>query len=440
MPTARLKLLLLLLCCPLMAGLALMACNTAPQPAANVATTAAALPRIIERARTPEPRVITPEDLPKPFATEAVGNPPTVVDKMPDNATLEVPPGFDVTEFAAGGDFKRPRNFTEAPNGDILVSDSGANNIVLLRDANKDGKIDNATERHVFVEGLTRPYGMAFHGDWFYVGNNNSVVRFKYEAGATKISAPAQKIADLPADQERGHWTRNLLFSPDGKKLYVSIGSVSNIEAGEAPQRATICELDPETGKHTIYGSGIRNPVGLAWNPVNNDLWTCVNERDGLGDDLVPDYATSVKKGGFYGWPYSYLGQNVDPRREKDQKPDLVKRAIVPDVLIEAHGAAIGLVFYTGNMFPEEYKNDAFVALHGSWNRSKRHGYKIIHIPFKDGKPEGGYRDFLTGFAPDLAAKEVWGRPAGLLARSDGSLLIADDGGKKIWRVSYRKP
>lgn len=381
--------------------------------------------------------VIQPNGLPKPFATESVRNPPRVV-PQPNGAKLEVPAGFDVAVFSEG-DYQEPRWVKQMPNGDLFLADSRANTIYLLRDSNKDGKIDNATERFTFATGLNRPFGMAVQKvgaqTYFYVGNTNSIVRFKYQAGQTKLEGQPEKLVDLLPG---GHWTRDILFSKDGKKMYVSHGSASNVNEGEPEIRAAINEYNPDGTGHRIFASGIRNPVGLAWNPANGELWTAVNERDLLGDDLVPEYATSVKEGGFYGWPDSYMGSNVDPR-VKNPRMELVKRAIVPDVLIEPHSAALGIVFYTAKMFPSAYQGGAFVALHGSWNRKERTGYKVIFIPFKNGKPEGGYEDFLTGWLPSEVSPEVWGRPVGVEVIRDGSLLVVDDGGKKIWRVTYRR-
>ncbi|MBI1760384.1 MAG: sorbosone dehydrogenase family protein [Acidobacteria bacterium] len=390
-------------------------------------------------AGKPQRIVIKPDGLPKPFATESVRNSPKVV-KAPAGATLSVPAGFDVSVYA-DGDFKAPRYLIEGPNGDVFVSDSYGDVVYLLRDANKDGKIDNATERFTFATGLKRPFGMAIQKvgaqNYFYVGNTDSIVRFKYEIGATKVEGTAEKLIDLPTG---GHWTRTILFSKDGKKMYIAVGSGSNVNAGEPEIRAAINEYNPDGSGHRIFAAGIRNPVGLAWNPfskaANGELWTAVNERDLLGDDLVPEYATSVKDGAFYGWPYAYMGQNEDPRR-KGENPALVAKTIVPDVLIEPHAAALGIIFYTGKMFPKEYQGDAFVALHGSWNRKERSGYKIIRIPFEKGKPEGGYENFLTGWVPDKMGLEVWGRPVALVMLRDGSLLVSDDGGNKVWRVTY---
>jgi glucose/arabinose dehydrogenase len=377
--------------------------------------------------------VIKPESLPKPYATSSADNNPKVA-PAPAGAELSVPAGFEVKAFAEGG-FSNPRWLVEGQNGDLFLSDNMANSITLLRDANKDGVIDNATERFEFATGLNQPFGMAIQNGYFYIANTNAVLRFKYQPGQTKLEGEGEKIIDLPGEGYRQHWTRNLIFSKDGKKLYVSVGSETNI-GEEEPRRAAINEYNPDGTGHRVYASGIRNPIGLAWNPATGQLWTAVNERDGLGDDLVPDYTTSVKEGGFYGWPYSYIGKNADPRLDGKGK-DLVEKAIVPDVLLEAHCAALGLVFYTGKMFPKEYQGDAFVAMHGSWNRATRHGYKVVRVPFEKGKAEGGYENFLVGWVPDTSAKEVWGRPVGLVMIRDGSLLVVDDGGKKIWRVTY---
>lgn len=379
--------------------------------------------------------VLTSNGLPKPFASESVRKPPRVI-AQPSGAKLQLPPGFELAVFSEG-EYKKPRWIKEGPNGDLFLSDYEANAIYLLRDTNKDGKIDNAAERFTFATGLDRPFGMAVQKigsqTWFYVGNTGSVIRFKYTPGQTKVEGSPEKLLEVPTG---GHGTRDVLFSRDGKKLYVSVGSFSNVKEGEDPRRAAINEYNPDGSGHRIFASGIRNPVGLAWNPVNGQLWTAVNERDLLGDDLVPEYATSVKDGGFYGWPDSYMGQNLDPRVQSPRQ-ELVARALVPDVLIEPHSAALGIVFYTGTMFPKEYQGDAFVALHGSWNRSRRSGYKVVRIPFANGKPEGGYENFLMGWVPDETGEEVWGRPVGVTMIGDGSLLVVDDGGNKVWRVTY---
>ncbi len=384
--------------------------------------------------------LITADMIPKPFETGTSNNPPTEMKVPPPNAKPVAPEGFEVSVFSEG-DYTYPRIMIEAPNGDLFLADTRGEKIYLLRDVNKDGKIDNATERFVFAEKLTKPFGMAINKGYFYIGDTDEVLRAKYEIGATKLTEKLEKIADMPGGKEgKGHSTRNLLFNADGTKLYVAVGSASNVDNEIAePRRAAINEYNPDGTGHRIYASGIRNPVGIAMNPVTKEVWVSVNERDGLGDDLVNDYVTSVKDGGFYGWPFMYLGKNVDPRRQDDLAKVKLADPIVPDVLIESHGAATGLCFYTGTMFPKEYQGNAFVALHGSWNRSLRHGYKIVRVPMKDGKPEGGYINFMNGWIPGPDAKEVWGRPAGVLMIKDGSLLVMDDTAKKVWRVTYKK-
>jgi glucose/arabinose dehydrogenase len=367
------------------------------------------------------------EQLPKPFATPSSGNPPAN-EPRPPNATLYAPPGFHISLYADKlGD---PRAMLQAPNGDVILSEPGEGKITILRDANHDGV---AEQRSTFASGLDNPYGLAFHGRWLYVGNEGAVVRFPYAPGQTTAKARPEQVAVLPSG---GHSTRGVIFSRDGTKMYVSIGSASNVSAGEPPERAAIIEMNPDGSGKRIFASGLRNPVGMAWQPSTNALWTVVNERDGLGDDLVPDYATRLQPGAFYGWPYAYLGAHEDPRRA-GERPDLVRKAILPSVLIQAHSAPLGIAFYTGTMFPPEYRGRAFVALHGSWNRSRRTGYKVISIPSKDGQPAGGYDDFVAGWSPSETSRSVWGRPVGLLVLADGSLLISDDGGGKIWRVTY---
>lgn len=392
------------------------------------------LPKIVEFEKPPKIQ-LKPNDLPVPGATESARRPSKQVE-MPKDAVLNVPKGFKVNVFAEGG-FNYPRWMALAPNGDVFVADSRANKIIILRDKNKDG---TAEERFTFAENLSQPFGMAFWNDWFYIANTDSVVRFKYKNGQTKAEGEPEKLIELTKGGYNQHWTRNLIFSPDGKKLFVSIGSETNASVEADPRRAAISVYDPDGKNHRIFANGLRNPIGLAWNPKSGELWTAVNERDGLGDDLVPDYITSVKENGFYGFPYVYIGKNVDPRRKEDVKPEHLEKVIVPDVLLISHSAALGIVFYDGKMFPKDYRNDAFVALHGSWNRQKLTGYKIIRVKFKNGKlVENAYEDFISGWLPDENSNEVWGRPVGLLVNSDGSLLICDDGGKKIWRVSYKK-
>lgn len=364
--------------------------------------------------------------LPRPFATASAENPPLVVAR-PADAALHLPPGFEIAVWAAN--LEGPRNMALAPNGDIFVAESSSGRISLFRDDNRDGLADR---RFTFSSGLNYPFGLAFHGNALYVGSEDAVVAFPYRSGQTSASGEPRPIAPLPRG---GHPTRNVIFNRDGSKMYVAVGSASNVRP-EDPPRAAITEMNPDGSDRTTLAWGMRNPIGLAWEPTTGTLWTSVNERDDLGDDLVPDYITDVRRGAFYGWPYSYLGPNEDPRRAGERR-DLVAKAVVPSLLIEAHSAAIGLVFYQGTMFPPPYRGGAFVALHGSWNRSKRTGYKVIFVPFRNGRPAGGYDDFVDGWSPDENRRRVWGRPVGLLILPDGSLLIADDGGDVIWRVTY---
>ena len=411
----------------LLSGAAGVYCQAAQQSA----PVASPLPQVVQQDSMPV-FSYPPNKLPPPFHTESARRNSRVV-PQPVDAKLVVPKGFKVNVFAEGG-FRVPRWMALAPNGDVFLADSRANTIYVLRDRNKDGV---AEERFTFSDKLSQPFGMAFHKDWFYVANTDSIVRFPYKSGQTAAAGEPEKLVELTPGGYNQHWTRNILFSPDGTKMFVSIGSATNVSVEADPKRAAISVYDPEGKNHRIFASGLRNPIGLAWNPNTGELWTAVNERDGLGDDLVPDYATSVKEGGFYGWPYSYIGQNEDPRR-KGESPELVKKAIVPDVLFTSHVAALGIQFYTGKMFPKHYQGDAFVAFHGSWNRQKLSGYKIVRIKFNNGKLVGNqYMDFVSGWLPDENSNEVWGRPVGLLVASDGSLLITDDGAKKIWRISY---
>ncbi|HVS29811.1 MAG TPA: sorbosone dehydrogenase family protein [Thermoanaerobaculia bacterium] len=370
------------------------------------------------------------DTLPPPFETKSSTNPPNV-GARPKDAALHLPPGFKIEVWAR--DFDVPRNMIQAPNGDVIVAETDGGRITILRDANKDGVPEG---RFTFASGLNEPFGLALGGNYLYVGNTDAVVRLPYRAGQTEAAGKPERIAALPTG---GHSTRNVIFNRDGSKLYVAVGSRSNVSVEtDEPKRAAITEMNPDGSGQRIFGSGLRNPVGLAWNPANGSLWTTVNERDGLGDNLVPDYVTDVRDGAFYGWPFSYIGKNEDPRR-KGERPDLVAKAVVPSVLLESHSAALGIGFYDGTMFPARYRGGAFVALHGSWNRSRRTGYKVIHIPFSNGRPAGGYDDFVVGWAPDPASRIVWGRPVGILVLRDGSLLVSDDGANVIWRVTYEK-
>ena len=409
----------------------------------------------------------------------------SLVDK-PASAMPVAPNGFTVSVYA---EMRAPRMMVYAPNGDLFVSSPASNTITVLRDANNDGVFE---ARSVYagtppanpptpppagqrppppppagqpvnpdVNGerlgasapacvppppfnnrgpgtVAAPFGLAFHDGYLYVGNTGSLVRFKYTNGDLKAQGEPEKLLDLPTG---GHSTRNVIFNRAGTKMYVSVGSMSNNNAGEDCRRAAILEFNPDGSGFRVFASGIRNPVGLALQPGTDIIWTAMNERDNLGDDLVPDYATSVKDGGFYGWPYSYIGSNYDPRYV-GAFPDLVKRAIVPDVLIPAHSAALGITFYTGTQFPQRYRNGGFVALHGSWNRSIGSGSRVAFFPMANGKP-GPLEDFMTGFyvndGEGGVPLERWGRPVGVTVAADGSLLISDDGSNKIWKINANR-
>ncbi|MHA4894338.1 PQQ-dependent sugar dehydrogenase [Pedobacter sp. PWIIR3] len=378
----------------------------------------------------------------------------------PDGVTPKAPAGFTVTKFASG--IKSPRNIYVAPNGDILVvlsnsersvkekivstvtgksksevAGASENTVVLFRDLDHDGKPELRSD---LIKGLNQPFGILIIGNALYVANTDGLMMFPYKTGDTKITAKGKLILSLPAGGYNNHWTRNLIANSDNSKIYVSVGSGSNAaENGMENElrRANILEINPDGTGETIYASGLRNPVGMAWAPGTKTLWTAVNERDGLGDNLVPDYITSVKQGGFYGWPYSYYGQHQDPRL-KGQKPELVAKAIVPDFATGAHTASLGLTFYTGQSFPKPYHNGAFIGQHGSWNRSELSGYKVAFVPFSNGKPNGTLQDFLTGFIADEEKGEVYGRPVGVAVTPDGALLVADDVSSTVWRVAMK--
>jgi glucose/arabinose dehydrogenase len=369
-------------------------------------------------------------------------------------------PGLQVAAFAE--DLDHPRWLYVLPNGDVLVAetnapprpeDSGgirgwvmdllmgragagvpsANRITLLRDADGDGVVD---QRTVFLDDLSSPFGMALIGNDFYVANTDAVVRFPYEEGQTQITARSEKVVDLPAGPINHHWTKNLIASLDGSLLYATVGSNSNVaENGITAEegRAAVWQIDPATGRHRVFASGLRNPNGMAWEPETGVLWTVVNERDEIGSDLVPDYLTSVRDGGFYGWPYSYFGDHVD-ERVQPQRPDLVAQAIVPDYALGAHTASLGLCFAEGGSLPAEFASGAFVGQHGSWNRDPHSGYKVIFVPFEGGEPAGDPVDVLTGFLSDDG--EALGRPVGVVIDRQGALLVADDVGNKVWRVT----
>ena len=387
-------------------------------------------------------RLIKAKDLPPPYATDSAGNGPRVVPR-PDGAMLKVPAGFKVEEYAAG--LNNPRLLRTAPNGDIFVVESGPGRIRVLR--GKDGA-DKPDINEIYVENLKQPFGIAFYpsGDnpkYLYVANTDSVWRFPYKNGDLKATGKEEVLVDnIPGGgrlRGGGHWTRDIAFSKDDKKMYVSVGSLSNVQENsnvDETRRADILEFNPDGTNERIYASGIRNPVGIAVNPTTGDLWTSVNERDGLGDNLVPDYITRVKEGGFYGFPWYYIGSNQDPRH-KGAHPELKDKVTVPEVLLQPHSASLQMTFYTGSQFPKDFNGDAFAAEHGSWNRARRTGYKVIRVPIKNGVPTGEYEDFLTGFV--AAEDQVWGRPVGVTVAKDGALLVTDDGGNKVWRVSYQE-
>ena len=385
-------------------------------------------------------RHITTADLPKPFESPSVQNGPKLV-KRPAGAMPVVPAGFKVEEFASG--FKNPRLIRTAPNGDLFVAESQANLIRVFRQS-KDGTKPDVNE--VYSSDLKQPFGIAFYPlgpnpQYIYVGNTESIVRFPYKNGDIKSNGkPEVVVSDIPSGARLtggGHWTRDIAFTRDGKKMLVSVGSRSNVNENPALSeidRAAILEFNPDGTGRRVYASGIRNAVGIAIHPQTGELWGSVNERDGLGDDLVPDYITRIKENGFYGWPWYYLGPNQDPRHV-GKHPELRDKVIVPDVLLQSHSASLEMLFYTGKMFPKKYKNEVFAAEHGSWNRAKRTGYKVIRVPQKNGVPTGEYEDFMTGLV--TADGNVWGRPVGVAVAKDGSLFVTDDGSNTIWRVTY---
>lgn len=401
--------------------------------------------------------------LPKPFATESVTNYSDVIG-WKENETPKAPQGYKVAKYAGG--FENPRWMYVLPNGDVVVAESNSNysvakqvgakivgagksnnvsnsvdRITLLRDANKDGVPELRETFATKEQGLNQPFGMLVIGDWFYVANTNAVMRFPYKTGQTKLEGVGKKLVDLPEGKVNRHWTRNIIANADNSKIYIAVGSGSNIaEDGIDAEilRANILEMNPDGSGLRVFASGLRNPVGMDWASGTKTLWTTVNERDELGNDLVPDYLTSVKENGFYGWPYSYWGKNIDPR-VKDTKPELIKKALVPEVDLGSHTASLGLAFSKGKMFKGKYANGAFIAQHGSWNREPLSGYKVVFVPFSGGKPSGKMEDFLTGFVVDPKENKVRGRPTGVTFLEDGSLLVTDDKTNTIWRVSASK-
>jgi glucose/arabinose dehydrogenase len=391
-----------------------------------------------------------------PYATKAVKNFCEVIG-WPKGKTPVAPEGFTVSLYADS--LANPRNIYVAPNGDVFVAEANtevtglkkigadiigvsksqnmgksANKILLFKDKNGDGKPDS---KIIFLAQLKQPFGILTLGNWFYVANTDGLWRYPYKLGDTTVSGKGVKILSLPAGGYNNHWTRNLRANKAGTKIYVSVGSGTNVaEQGMAVEkrRADILEINPDGSGERIYASGLRNPAGIDFQPGTEVLYAAVNERDNLGDNLVPDYLTSVKDGGFYGWPWAYFGQHEDPNR-KGENPEMVKKSLVPDFALGAHTASLGLAFYHGGNFPEHYKNGAFIGQHGSWNSSKLVGYKVTFVPFVNGKPTGKMEDFLTGFIADSAKGKVYGRPVGVAVAKDGSLLVADDSANKIWRV-----
>ncbi len=382
-------------------------------------------------------RKITVQDLPAPYVTDSAANGPEVIAR-PRSAWPKAPIGFSVQQYAHGLD--NPRLIRTAPNGDIFLAESSSGKIRVFRGITSDGKPEQSA---VFATGLNQPYGIAFYppGDnpqWIYVGDTDAVVRFSYQNGELKATGAPQHIAELP--HEQGHWTRDVQFTADGRKMFVSVGSASNVDdpdtTPDEKNRADILEFNPDGSEMHVYAYGIRNAGGgLAINPDSGELWCSVNERDGLGDNLVPDYITHVTEGGFYGWPWWYIGAHQDPRHE-GKHSELREKAIVPDVLLQPHNASLEMTFYEGTQFPAEYRGDIFASEHGSWNRSVRAGYEVIRVPLhQTNRASGEYEDFLTGFVFDNG--HVWGRPVGVTVAQDGSLLVSDDGSNSIWRVSY---
>jgi glucose/arabinose dehydrogenase len=385
---------------------------------------------------------IAVNDLPAPHATPSgVASPDPV--SRPANAMPKALPGFSVNIFASG--LNNPRELRTAPNGDLFLADQDGGEIKVFRGITSDGKPEQAG---TFASGLREPFGIAFYPpgpnpEWVYIGATDSVKRFPYRNGDLKARGEAQTVIDeiYPGAHSGrgGHSTRNLAFSADGKKLYIAVGSQSNVDDPDTHKsefhRANVLVSNPDGSGLQVFASGIRNPVGLAIEPKTGELWTAVNERDLLGENLVPDYTTHVQDAGFYGWPWYYIGGHNDPRL-KDSHPDLRAKMITPDVLIQPHSAPLGFAFYTGKQFPAEYYGDMFLALHGSWNRAQRTGYEIVRVPLhQQGKATGEYQDFLSGFVTDDG--KVWGRPVGIAVAKDGSLLISDDGSRIVWRVSY---
>ncbi len=400
------------------------------------------------------------DSLPEPYATKSNKNFSKVIGWKTGEAPT-APAGFEVSKFAEGLD--NPRWIYQGLNGDIFVAETNtvlhgvkkfgasisrkiktqnlgesANRIRLFRDADKNGSYETAT---VFAENLNQPLGMLILNNHFYVANTDGLEMYDYKMGDTILPTEGKRIVALPAGGYNNHWTRNIIANKEGTKIYITVGSGSNNgENGmeNEARRANIIEINPDGTGEKIYAAGLRNPVGIGFEPVTNMLWAAVNERDELGDELVPDYTTSVKPGGFYGWPYAYFGTHADPRMKDDPHTDLVNKTIVPDVSLGAHTASLGLAFYNKNIFPQKYRGGLFIGQHGSWNRKLFSGYKVVFIPFANGKPSGKPEDFLTGFIADQSKDEVHGRPVGVTVLNDGSMLVADDASKVIWKVKAK--
>ncbi|HEY9861383.1 MAG TPA: sorbosone dehydrogenase family protein [Candidatus Obscuribacterales bacterium] len=388
---------------------------------------------------TPTPIRLTVADLSQPYATNSASKSPDVI-PAPNNPVLRVPAGFTVNVFAE--ELDRPRWLALTPNGEVLVTETRQNRIRLLRDSNGDGVADVKKTFAGPSNGLFLPLGMAFTQDAFFLGNTNAVLRFPYQPGQDQLVGQGQQVAQLPGEGYNQHWTRNVVVSPDQQKLYVSVGSESNADTEPLP-RASVQVMNLDGSNQQTFAYGLRNPVGLDFHPLTGALHATVNERDGLGDDLVPDYLTQVQAGEFYGWPYTYLAPNLlDPRHAKNgesDRPELAAQTRTPDVLFQAHSAALGLQFYDGNTFPQKYRNGAFVAFRGSWNRNQGTGYKVVFVPFNaEGRAEGYYEDFLTGFLLDPNGPTTWGRPVGLLVLPDGSLLVSEEANGRIYRIQYQ--
>lgn len=384
---------------------------------------------------------ISVNELPPPNSTKSANNFPQPFPR-PKDAIPKTVPGFSVNLFSSGLD--EPRELRTAPNGDVFLAESSKGEIIIFHGI-KDGKPERVS---TFATGLNRPFGIAFYPlgsspEWVYIGDTDQVKRFPYRNGDLKArQGPDTVVAEIfpGAAHARGHWTRDVVFSPDGKKMYVSVGSLSNVDDPDEHRyefhRANVLEYNPDGSGLRVFAFGTRNPVGLAFEPETHKLWTAVNERDALGDDLVPDYTTHLEDGGFYGWPWYYMGGNQDPRL-KDSHPDWRTKMLTPDVLIQPHSAPLGFAFYNGSQFPQEYQGDMFLALHGSWNRTNRTGYEVVRVPLHhQGKASGEYEDFLTGFVTQEG--NVWGRPVGVAVAPDGSLLVSDDGSGSLWRISYQ--